>query len=49
MFQMNTGNRDSLEVRPKANGINIRDELIRFYEENYSANLMNLVVYGKGN
>ncbi|XP_031397805.1 insulin-degrading enzyme-like 1, peroxisomal isoform X3 [Punica granatum] len=42
-----TGNRDSLDVRPKANGINIRDKLIKFYEENYSANLMNLVVYGK--
>ncbi|XP_031397811.1 insulin-degrading enzyme-like 1, peroxisomal isoform X2 [Punica granatum] len=42
-----TGNRDSLEVRPKSNGVNVRDELIKFYKEHYSANLMNLVVYGK--
>lgn len=42
------GNRQTLEVQPKAKGIDIRQELIKFYEENYSANLMRLVVYGKG-
>ncbi|KAK4775970.1 hypothetical protein SAY87_023931 [Trapa incisa] len=42
-----TGNKNSLEVHPKSNGINIRDELIKFYRDNYSANLMYLVVYGK--
>ncbi|KAI3412558.1 uncharacterized protein J3R85_017262 [Psidium guajava] len=42
-----TGNRQTLEVQPKAKGIDIRQELIKFYEENYSANLMHLVVYGK--
>jgi len=37
-----------LEVKPKEKGIDTRNELIKFYEENYSANLMHLVVYGKG-
>ncbi|GAU30048.1 hypothetical protein TSUD_332170 [Trifolium subterraneum] len=38
-------NWDTLEVRPKAKGIDTRNELIKFHEENYSANLMHLVVY----
>jgi insulysin len=38
-----------LEVRPKAKGIDTRNELIKFHEENYSANLMHLVVYTNGN
>ncbi|KAF8403789.1 hypothetical protein HHK36_011895 [Tetracentron sinense] len=42
-----SGNWDTLEVRPKARGLDTRHELIKFYEENYSANLMHLVVYGK--
>lgn len=42
------GNWDTLEVKPKEKGIDTRNELIKFYEENYSANLMHLVVYGKG-
>lgn len=37
-----------MEVRPKAKGIDTREELIKFYEEYYSANLMRLVVYAKG-
>ncbi|XP_022766682.1 insulin-degrading enzyme-like 1, peroxisomal isoform X2 [Durio zibethinus] len=41
------GNWYSLEVRPKAKGLDIRHELLKFYEENYSANLMHLVVYTK--
>ncbi|KAJ9565592.1 hypothetical protein OSB04_001558 [Centaurea solstitialis] len=41
------GNWDTLEVRPKARGVDTRDELLKFYKENYSANLMNLVVYAK--
>ncbi|KAK3021847.1 hypothetical protein RJ639_046236 [Escallonia herrerae] len=43
-----TGNWDTLEVRPKARGLDTRQELLKFYEENYSANLMHLVVYAKG-
>ncbi|XP_020521166.1 insulin-degrading enzyme-like 1, peroxisomal [Amborella trichopoda] len=47
--KFSTGNWDTLEVRPKAKGLDARDELIKFYEEDYSANLMHLVVYGKKN
>ncbi|KAK7285599.1 hypothetical protein RJT34_20375 [Clitoria ternatea] len=43
--KFSTGNWDTLEVRPKAKGIDTRNELLKFYEENYSANLMHLVVY----
>lgn len=42
------GSLETLDVQPKANGKNTRNELIKFYEANYSANLMRLVVYGKG-
>lgn len=42
------GNWDTLEVRPKARGVDTRQELLKFYEENYSSNLMYLVVYAKG-
>ncbi|KAI6696779.1 hypothetical protein NL676_016898 [Syzygium grande] len=44
-----TGNLDTLEIRPRAKGLDIRNELIQFYKENYSANLMHLVVYSKEN
>nr|GEX27537.1 insulin-degrading enzyme-like 1, peroxisomal [Tanacetum cinerariifolium] len=46
--KFSTGNWDTLEVKPKARGIDTRSELLKFYKENYSANLMNLVVYSKG-
>lgn len=42
------GSWDTLEVRPKEKGIDTREELIKFYKEYYSANLMRLVVYAKG-
>lgn len=42
------GNWDTLEVRPKERGLDTRNELIKFYEANYSANLMHLVVYTNG-
>ncbi|KAK2976885.1 hypothetical protein RJ640_010808 [Escallonia rubra] len=45
--KFSTGNLDALEVRPKARGLDTRQELLKFYEENYSANLMHLVVYAK--
>ncbi|XP_065857440.1 insulin-degrading enzyme-like 1, peroxisomal isoform X2 [Euphorbia lathyris] len=45
--KFSTGNWDTLEVRPKAKGLDTRLELIKFYEENYSANLMHLVIYAK--
>ncbi|GMP97446.1 hypothetical protein CsSME_00045697 [Camellia sinensis var. sinensis] len=45
--KFSTGNWDTLEVKPKARGVDTRHELLKLYEENYSANLMHLVVYGK--
>lgn len=45
---MFVGSWDTLEVKPKERGIDTRKELLNFYEENYSANLMHLVVYSKG-
>jgi hypothetical protein len=40
---------DTLHVRPEENGVDTRSELIKFYDEHYSANIMHLVVYGKEN
>ncbi|THU45479.1 hypothetical protein C4D60_Mb02t18360 [Musa balbisiana] len=45
--KFSTGNWNTLEVIPKSNGLDTRLELLKFYEENYSANLMHLVVYGR--
>ncbi|KAK4412955.1 Insulin-degrading enzyme-like 1, peroxisomal [Sesamum alatum] len=45
--KFSTGNWDTLEVRPKERGVDTREELLRFYNENYSANLMHLVIYTK--
>lgn len=48
MYLKCLGNWDTLEVKPKEKGLDTRLELIRFYEEYYSANIMHLVVYAKG-
>ncbi|XWS66351.1 hypothetical protein CRYUN_Cryun05aG0191800 [Craigia yunnanensis] len=45
--KFSTGNWDTLDVRPKAKGLDTRQELLKFYEDKYSANLMYLVVYSK--
>ncbi|KAL5708137.1 insulysin [Ranunculus cassubicifolius] len=45
--RFSTGNWDTLEVRPKEKGVDTREKLIKFYDENYSANLMHLVVYSE--
>ncbi|XP_046427439.1 insulin-degrading enzyme isoform X1 [Neodiprion fabricii] len=42
-----TGNKETLDVIPKKNGINVRDELLKFHKEWYSANIMSLSVLGK--
>ncbi|KAF8043976.1 hypothetical protein BT93_A2070 [Corymbia citriodora subsp. variegata] len=47
--KFSTGNWDTLEVRPRQKGLDTRNELIKFYNENYSSNLMHLVVYSKEN
>ncbi|KAH7557203.1 hypothetical protein JRO89_XS11G0073500 [Xanthoceras sorbifolium] len=44
---VDSGNWDTLAVRPKDRGQDTRHELLKFYDENYSANLMHLVVYTK--
>uniref|UniRef100_A0A0C9QMF1 IDE_3 protein n=1 Tax=Fopius arisanus TaxID=64838 RepID=A0A0C9QMF1_9HYME len=42
-----TGNEETLYVNPKKNGINVRDELLKFHGTWYSANIMALSVLGK--
>lgn len=44
-----TGNKQTLHVIPKEKGINVRDELLKFHDAWYSANIMALAVLGKGN
>lgn len=44
-----TGNKETLDVIPKEKGINVREELLKFHEKWYSANLMTLAVLGQGN
>uniref|UniRef100_A0A0E0FTY4 Peptidase M16 N-terminal domain-containing protein n=1 Tax=Oryza nivara TaxID=4536 RepID=A0A0E0FTY4_ORYNI len=43
---VDSGSCETLETKPKERGLDIRQELLKF-SENYSANLMHLVVYGK--
>lgn len=45
--KFSTGNLTTLGTNPTAKGLNIRDELLKFYNEYYSANLMKLCVIGK--
>lgn len=42
-----TGNLETLRDEPRARGVDIRKEFIKFHDENYSANRMKLVVLGK--
>lgn len=42
-----TGNLATLHDEPVARGLNVRDVLLKFYSEQYLANLMSLVVLGK--
>lgn len=41
-----SGNTESLKITPTLHGINIRQVLHDFYENEYSANLMSLAVIG---
>ncbi|KAL8489554.1 hypothetical protein ACS0TY_025459 [Phlomoides rotata] len=45
--KFSTGNWETLEIRPKERGVDTRQELLQFYKEYYSANLMHLVIYSK--
>lgn len=42
-----TGNKLTLETIPKQQGIDLREELLKYHAEYYSANIMTLVVLGK--
>lgn len=45
--RFSTGNLDTLKTIPETLGIKIRDLVVQFYQNFYSANVMKLVVYGK--
>ena len=45
--KFSTGNLQSLGEIPKSNNLNIRDELLKFYDSSYSANLMKLCILGR--
>ncbi|XP_065170967.1 insulin-degrading enzyme isoform X2 [Atheta coriaria] len=42
-----TGNKMTLDIGPKERGIDVRDELLKFHAQWYSANIMSLAVLGK--
>eukprot|EP00512_Aurantiochytrium_limacinum_P014203 CAMPEP_0171572964 /NCGR_PEP_ID=MMETSP0961-20121227/4470_1 /TAXON_ID=87120 /ORGANISM="Aurantiochytrium limacinum, Strain ATCCMYA-1381" /LENGTH=1056 /DNA_ID=CAMNT_0012127979 /DNA_START=31 /DNA_END=3198 /DNA_ORIENTATION=- len=42
-----TGDSKTLRDEPKAKGINVRERLLQFHQEHYSANRMRLVVLGR--
>ncbi|KAG0145837.1 hypothetical protein CROQUDRAFT_45305 [Cronartium quercuum f. sp. fusiforme G11] len=46
-WKFGTGNLISLWERPKSLNLNIRNELLKFYNERYSSNIMTLAVLGK--
>ncbi|KAL4151111.1 hypothetical protein PRNP1_010497 [Phytophthora ramorum] len=41
------GNKETLSVTPAEQGIDVREQLLTFYHEFYSASIMKLVIYGK--
>lgn len=43
-----TGNKDTLAVLPKEKNVNVREQLLEFHKQWYSANIMSLAVLGKG-
>ncbi|ORZ07985.1 Metalloenzyme, LuxS/M16 peptidase-like protein [Lobosporangium transversale] len=45
--QFGTGNLETLQDAPGREGINVRDELIKFHSKYYSANIMKLVILGR--
>jgi insulysin len=45
--KFSTGNLETLRDIPEKRGVKIREKFIEFYEKNYSANRMKLVVLGK--
>jgi insulysin len=46
-WRFGTGNLDTLWKQPRAAGLDVRDELLKFHQRHYSANLMKLAIIGK--
>lgn len=46
-WRFGTGNLETLWTSPRAKGLDVRDELLKFHRQHYSANLMKLAVVGK--
>ncbi|XP_073452147.1 insulin-degrading enzyme isoform X1 [Aquarana catesbeiana] len=42
-----TGNKLTLEARPTQEGMDVREELLKFHSSNYSSNLMSICVLGR--
>lgn len=47
IHKFSTGNQETLGTLPESEGIDVRDRLIKFYKERYSANIMKLVVLAR--
>ena len=45
---LSSGSLETLQTIPEKNGTNIRDLLLKFHEQYYSANIMSVAVLGKG-
>jgi len=48
-FKFGTGNKETLDIKPKAEGISVRDSLLEFHRTWYSSNIMCLAVLGREN
>ena len=48
LLLFSSGNLETLKEIPLLKGINVREALIKFHDQWYSANIMSLVVLGKG-
>lgn len=46
-WRFGTGNLKTLSETPKSLGLEIREELLKFYAKHYSSNVMNLAILGK--
>jgi insulysin len=42
------GNLESLKEIPEQKGLNVHEEIRKFYDKYYSANIMKLAILGKG-
>lgn len=47
VHKFSTGNAETLGVRPLARGVDVRAQIIAFYQQHYTASVMKLVVVGR--